>query len=75
MQASVRVRVRLAAHDFWLAATPWQPETRVTITANIGEIFPVATDRIRPALFLTQTDKREGSTTGERTGASRSSPS
>ena len=48
MQTSVRVRVRLAAHDFWLAATPWQPESRVTITANIGEIFPVATDRMTP---------------------------
>jgi len=40
--------IRLAAHDFWLAATPWQPESRVTITANIGEIFPVATDRVPP---------------------------
>ena len=36
--------IRLAAHDFWLAATPWQPESRVTITASIGEIFPVPTD-------------------------------
>jgi len=52
MEASMRVRivlivgvlaftaVRLGAHDFWLAATPWQPESRVTITANIGEIAP-----------------------------------
>jgi uncharacterized GH25 family protein len=37
---------RVAAHDFWLAATPWEPETRVTISANLGAMFPVATDRI-----------------------------
>lgn len=37
---------RLAAHDFWLAATPWEPETSVTISANLGAMFPVATDRI-----------------------------
>src|SRR5262245_8345322 len=60
MEASMRVRVvlilgvlafmgvRLAAHDFWLAATPWQPESRVTITANIGETFPVPTDQVTP---------------------------
>ena len=41
--------IRLAAHDFWLAATPWQPESRVTITANIGETFPVPTDQVVPA--------------------------
>ena len=40
--------VQLAAHDFWLAATPWQPESRVTITANIGEAFPVPTDQMTP---------------------------
>jgi len=40
--------IRLAAHDFWLAAAPWQPESRVTITANIGETFPVSTDRVAP---------------------------
>ena len=40
--------IRLAAHDFWLAATSWQPESRVTITANIGETFPVPTDRVKP---------------------------
>src|SRR5262245_53038689 len=60
MEASMRVRVvlilgvlaftgvRLAAHDFWLAATPWQPESRATITANIGETFPVPTDQVTP---------------------------
>jgi len=42
--------VRLAAHDFWLAATSWQPESRVTITANVGDTFPVATD---PLMVLT----------------------
>ena len=41
--------IRLAAHDFWLAATPWQPESLVTITANIGETFPVPTDNVTPA--------------------------
>ena len=40
--------IRLAAHDFWLAATPWQPGSRVTITANIGETFPVPTDNVKP---------------------------
>ena len=40
--------IRLGAHDFWLAAAPWQPESRVTITANIGETFPVPTDRVAP---------------------------
>src|SRR5262245_18658324 len=59
MEASMRVRVvlilwifastvPLAAHDFWLAATPWQPESKVTITANIGETFPVPTDQVTP---------------------------
>jgi len=31
-----------------LAAAPWQPESRVTITANIGETFPLSTDRVAP---------------------------
>jgi hypothetical protein len=60
MEASMRVRVvlilgilastgiRLAAHDFWLAATSWEPGSRVTITANIGETFPVSTDQVSP---------------------------
>ena len=39
---------RLTAHDFWLAATPRESGTRVTITANLGESFPVATDHIAP---------------------------
>ena len=34
----------LAAHDFWLSANPWVPGERVAITANVGEIFPTATD-------------------------------
>ena len=42
----VLASARLAAHDFWLAATPWDPGTQVTISANLGEIFPVATDRV-----------------------------
>ncbi len=35
---------RVAAHDFWLAAAPWEPSTQVTISANLGEIFPVISD-------------------------------
>jgi uncharacterized GH25 family protein len=42
----VLASARLAAHDFWLAATPWDPGAQVTISANLGEIFPVATDRV-----------------------------
>jgi uncharacterized GH25 family protein len=42
----VLASARLAAHDFWLAATPWDPGPQVTISANLGEIFPVATDRV-----------------------------
>ncbi len=35
----------LHAHDFWLAAAPWQPAEGVPIvvTGNVGEKFPVAT--------------------------------
>ena len=44
----VLASARLAAHDFWLAATPWDPGTQVTISANLGEIFPVATDHVVP---------------------------
>jgi hypothetical protein len=39
--------VGLAAHDFWLAATPWRPESSVTI-ANSGETLPVPTDQVTP---------------------------
>jgi uncharacterized GH25 family protein len=42
------MRIPLAAHDFWLAATPWQPGSRVTISANLGESFPVGTDHVTP---------------------------
>ena len=30
---------RLAAHDFWLAATPWDPGAQVTISANLARSF------------------------------------
>ena len=38
--AAVLVGVPISAHDFWLAASPWAPALRVTITANLGEHFP-----------------------------------
>jgi uncharacterized GH25 family protein len=44
--------VYLQAHDVWLSASPWQagPQTKnVIITANVGETFPVITDRATPA--------------------------
>jgi uncharacterized protein DUF4198 len=40
--------IPVGAHDFWLAATPWQPGSRVTISANLGEVFPVGTDHVTP---------------------------
>lgn len=42
------VGIPLSAHDFWLAANPWAPGLRVTITANVGEIFPHGTDHTTP---------------------------
>ena len=46
--ALASMEIGLAAHDFWLAATSWEPGSRVTITANIGQTFPVATDHVTP---------------------------
>lgn len=42
--------VPLSAHDFWLAATPWAPaaDGKVTVTANVGEHFPAATNYTEP---------------------------
>lgn len=40
--------VPLGAHDFWLAANPWAPGSRVTISANLGEHFPSGSDYIAP---------------------------
>ena len=48
--AAVLVGVPLSAHDFWLAANPWVPALRVTITANLGERFPHGTDHTTPNL-------------------------
>jgi hypothetical protein len=42
--------VPLSAHDFWLAASPWMPALRVTITANVGDHFPNGTDHTTPNL-------------------------
>lgn len=41
----------LGAHDFWLAASVWHaaPGTRITVTANVGERFPVPTSYTDPA--------------------------
>ncbi|MEQ1574701.1 MAG: DUF4198 domain-containing protein [Vicinamibacterales bacterium] len=38
-------RTQLDAHDFWLAAAPWQPAegAPIVVTGNVGEKFPVAT--------------------------------
>ena len=47
--ATVLVGVPLSAHDFWLAASPWVPALRVTITANLGEHFPNGTDHTTPS--------------------------
>lgn len=40
----------LSAHDFWLAASPWRPApgSRVTVTANVGDRFPVPTSFTAP---------------------------
>ena len=40
----------LAAHDFWLSATPWAPAAgaRVTVLANVGDHFPAGTDYTAP---------------------------
>ena len=46
--AAVLVGVPLSAHDFWLAASPWVPALRVTITANVGDRFPNGTDHTMP---------------------------
>lgn len=42
--------VGLSAHDFWLAASPWEvtPGARVTVTANVGDRFPVPTSFTAP---------------------------
>lgn len=42
--------VALSAHDFWLAASPWRLSAgaRVTITANVGDRFPVPTSFTAP---------------------------
>jgi hypothetical protein len=37
---------RLAARDFWLSAKPWEPDSPVTISANLGDTVPVGTDDI-----------------------------
>lgn len=41
----------LAAHDFWLAASAWHatPGSTVTVTANVGDRFPVPTSYTDPA--------------------------
>jgi len=44
----VLASARMAAHDFWLAATPWDSGTHVTFSASLGEIFPVATEELAP---------------------------
>lgn len=43
--------VLLGAHDFWLAASSWHaaPGATVTVTANVGERFPVPTNYTDPA--------------------------
>ena len=49
--ASVAVAgAQLSAHDFWLAAANWTPAAGapVTVTANVGERFPVATNYTAP---------------------------
>ncbi|MGH9197438.1 MAG: DUF4198 domain-containing protein, partial [Acidimicrobiia bacterium] len=53
------------AHDFWLAASPWhlKPGDRITITANVGERFPLPTsftspDRIQSLEVIGPTGKR-----------------
>lgn len=38
----------LAAHDFWLAADPWTPRERISISANVGDRFPAGTDFTPP---------------------------
>jgi hypothetical protein len=44
--AATLTGVPLAAHDFWLAASSWVPDSRVTISGNLGEHFPLGTDYI-----------------------------
>ncbi|MEK6630703.1 MAG: DUF4198 domain-containing protein, partial [Acidobacteriota bacterium] len=41
----------LVAHDFWLASSSWQaaPGSTVTLTANVGDRFPVAGSYTDPA--------------------------
>ncbi len=41
----------VAAHDFWLAASRWhaEPGASVTVTANVGERFPVPTAYTDPS--------------------------
>lgn len=50
LAAAVLAGAPLAAHDFWLAANPWTPAsgTRVTVTANVSDHFPVGTDYTAP---------------------------
>jgi hypothetical protein len=46
--AGRRIEIPWRLRDQPLAATPWDPGTQVTISANLGEIFPVATDHLAP---------------------------
>jgi uncharacterized protein DUF4198 len=46
--AAVSAGIPLRAHDFWLAANPWVPESRVTISAHVGEHFPNGTEFTTP---------------------------
>jgi hypothetical protein len=47
---------RLSAHDFWLAAESWDPpiDGRITITAGIGERFPIRTEFEPPDNWLAE---------------------
>jgi hypothetical protein len=44
----IAVSSPLAAHDFWLAATPWIPGASLTVTGNVGH-FPDSTEYPDPA--------------------------
>jgi len=46
----VLASAELSAHDFWLAASPWRPDpgSRITVTANVGDRFPVPTSFTAP---------------------------
>lgn len=46
---SILAGSRLAAHDFWLAASPWTPGGSLTITGNVGH-FPESTEYPDPAM-------------------------